>query len=35
MSAEYITTFSRDRYYDSKGVDGFSLRDYENIYNEL
>lgn len=35
MSAEYITTFSRDRYYDSKGIDGFSLRDYENIYNEL
>ena len=35
ISADYITTFSRDRYYDSKGVDGFSLKDYEDIYNEL
>lgn len=29
----YITTYSRDRYYTSKGVDGYSLQDYEKIIN--
>jgi hypothetical protein len=31
----YITTYSRDRYYDSKGVDGKSLADYEKIMNAI
>lgn len=34
-SSEYITTFSRDRFYDSVGVDGYSLKDYEDIYKKL
>ena len=34
-SAEYITTFSRDRYYDSVGIDGYSLKNYEDIYKSL
>jgi len=32
---KYITSFSRDRYYTSKGVDGYSLSDYEKIMNNL
>lgn len=31
----YITNTSRNNYYDSKGVDGYSLRDYETMFNEL
>lgn len=31
----YITTYSRDRYYNSKGVDGYSLSDYEKIMNSI
>lgn len=31
----YITTYSRDRYYTSKGVDGYSLQDYEKIINVI
>jgi hypothetical protein len=31
VHADYITTYSKDRYYKTKGVDGFSLEDYENI----
>lgn len=29
----YITTYSRDKYYTSKGIDGYSLQDYEKIIN--
>lgn len=31
----YITSYSRDRYYNSKGIDGFSLSDYEKMLNNL
>lgn len=31
----YITSFSRDKYYESVGVDGYSLKDYEDIINKL
>lgn len=31
----YITTYSRDRYYEEKGVDGYSLKDYETIINKI
>lgn len=31
----YITTYSRDKYYTSKGVDGYSLQDYEKIINVI
>jgi hypothetical protein len=30
VHADYITTYSKDRYHKTKGVDGFS-EDYENI----
>ena len=29
--SHYISNYSRDRYYTKKGVDGFSLKDYDNI----
>lgn len=32
---KYITDISRNSYYDSKGVDGMSLRDYEKIMNAI
>ncbi len=32
---EYITTYSKSNYYRTKGVDGMSLEDYENIINNL
>jgi hypothetical protein len=35
VHADYITTYSKDRYYKTKGVDGFSLEDYENIKKKL
>lgn len=31
----YITPYSKSNYFKSKGVDGYSLEDYENIINEL
>lgn len=31
----YITTYSRDKYYISKGVDGYSLQDYEKIMRTI
>mgnify|MGYP003441078990 CR=1 FL=1 len=31
----YITSYSKDHYYKLKGVDGYSLEDYEKILNEL
>jgi len=31
----YITSYSKSNYFKSKGVDGYSLEDYENIINEL
>lgn len=31
----YITTYSRDKYYTSKGVDGYSLQDYEKIIKTI
>lgn len=35
VSSEYITSYSRDRFYTVKGVDGYSLKDYEELYNKL
>lgn len=35
VSSEYITSYSRDRFYTIKGVDGYSLEDYEKLYNNL
>jgi hypothetical protein len=32
---QYITDYSRNRYYYIKGVDGMSLQDYEAIINKL
>lgn len=32
---EYITTYSKNNYYTTKGVDGMSLKDYETIINKL
>jgi len=32
---EYITQYSKSNYYDTKGVDGWSLKDYETIINKL
>lgn len=34
-SADYITKISRREYYDNKGVDGYSLRDYEEIMKQF
>jgi len=31
----YITSYSKDNYYTTKGVDGYSLKDYEKILNKL
>ncbi len=31
----YMTNHSRERYFNSKGVDGYSLADYEKMINEL
>jgi hypothetical protein len=31
----YITAYSKDRYYESKGVDGYSLKDYQEIIDQL
>lgn len=31
----YITRYSRRHYYHSKGVDGYSLENFENIINNL
>lgn len=33
--AEYITKFSKTHYYKSKGVDGYSLKDYEDMIKLL
>jgi len=35
VPGKYITTYSKDRYYRSKGVDGYSLEDYEKIMNTI
>lgn len=35
MSSEYITSYSKDRYYKTKGVDGYSLKDFDDIYKSL
>lgn len=32
---KYITSFSRDNYYKTKGVDGYSLEDYEKMIEKL
>jgi hypothetical protein len=32
---EYITQYSKSNHYESKGVDGWSLKDYEEIINKL
>lgn len=32
---EYITPYSKSNYYETKGVDGWSLKDYDNIINQL
>lgn len=32
---KYITSYSRDNHYTTKGVDGYSLKDYEEIINKL
>lgn len=34
-SGKWITDISRNNYYDEKGVDGYSLRDYEEIKKEI
>lgn len=31
----YMTTYSRDKYLNEKGVDGYSLADYDLMFNEL
>lgn len=31
----YLTDYSRKNYYDVKGVDNYSLRDYETIINKI
>lgn len=33
--SEYITDYSKKRYYNEKGVDGYSLKDYEDIKNSI
>lgn len=35
VDSTYITQYSRGNYYHSVGVDGYSLADYEAIYNSL
>lgn len=35
VPSEYITDYSRSRYLDSKGEDGYSLKDFENIIKAL
>lgn len=32
---KYITSYSKDRYYESAGVDGYSLKDYATIINDI
>lgn len=32
---EYITQYSKSNFYETKGVDGWSLKDYETIINQL
>lgn len=32
---DYITSYSRTNYYESEGVDGYSLKDFENIIKDL
>lgn len=32
---EYITDYSKRNYFNSKGVDGYSLKDYEDIRNSI
>lgn len=34
-SAEWISNTSKNNYYNHKGVDGYSLKDYEEIMNKL
>ena len=34
-SAEWISNHSKNNYYTTKGVDGYSLADYEEIINKL
>jgi hypothetical protein len=34
-TSEWISKTSRNNYYTSKGVDGYSLKDFENIMTEL
>jgi hypothetical protein len=31
----YVTVYSKSNFYKTKGVDGYSLEDYENIINSL
>lgn len=31
----YMTSYSRDRYLNEKGVDGYSLADYETMFNQI
>lgn len=33
--AHYITPYSMDRYYNDVGIDGYSLKDYQLIYDSL
>lgn len=35
LKASIMTAYSKDRYYTTKGVDGYSLKDYELIINNL
>lgn len=35
VNADYITSYSKDKFYNVKGVDGYSLSDYEKLYNNL
>lgn len=33
--AQYISSYSRKNFYKTKGVDGYSLEDYEQIINDI
>lgn len=35
LTASVMTAYSKERYYSEKGVDGYSLKDYETIINKL
>ena len=34
-NSEYMSKYSKDKYYNTKGVDGYSLSDYDNIIKNV